>query len=100
MDFVNFSVDDHCATITYWTRKGNSLDFHYLLWDFLVTGVSPGAMEILKQTDAEQHNPDQKKKKNDEEKVEGPQSEEEDEPVPLSELKKMKNMQATCCSLF
>lgn len=57
-------------------------------------------MEILKQTDAEQHNPDQKKKKNDEEKVEGPQSEEEDEPVPLSELKKMKNMQATCCTLF
>jgi hypothetical protein len=39
-------------------RQGNSLDFHYLLWDFLATGVSPKEMETLKLTDAEQHNPE------------------------------------------
>ncbi len=58
-------------------------------------------METLKLTDAEQHNPEtQNKGKNDDTKVEGPHSDEEDEPVPLSELKKMKNMQATCCTIF
>jgi len=45
-------------------RSGNSLDFHYLLWDFLVTGVDQKEMETLKLTDAEQHNPDSQNKKN------------------------------------
>ena len=87
-------------------RQGNSLDFHYLLWDFLVTGVDPKEMETLRLTDAEQHNPDSQGKKagnkeEDNNKVDDViQSDEEDEPVPLSELKKMKNMQATCCTIF
>lgn len=85
-------------------RQGNSLDFHYLLWDFLVTGVDQKEMEILKLTDAEQYNPQsnknaKQKTDNNKEEIEN-QSDDEDEQVPLSELKKMKNMQATCCILF
>lgn len=45
-------------------RYDNSLDFHYLLWEFLVTGVDPKEMEILKLTDAEQYNPQSNKNAN------------------------------------